>query len=152
MICLIKSRDSQNTMRIPGFCSTYEVHRQHGFNKSVATVYANRMRSRKKSFRFKKLEKKEARTEGVASAPIVYSFLKNETKVFLTFVPHSFDVYRSIFMTYLYYATSSYFYLLGTYPVVDILHNVGFLPYNDTYQKKSRYGVFSPTSLLVFFS
>ena len=50
-------------MRIPGFCSTYEVHRQHGFNKSVATVYANRMRSRKKSFRFKKFEKKEARTE-----------------------------------------------------------------------------------------
>ncbi|HJG21563.1 MAG TPA: hypothetical protein K8V64_00580 [Enterococcus durans] len=27
---------------------------------------------------------------GVASAPIVYSFLKNETKVFLTFVPRSF--------------------------------------------------------------
>ncbi|MDT2837028.1 hypothetical protein P7H50_09040 [Enterococcus durans] len=27
---------------------------------------------------------------GVASAPIVYSFLKNETEVFLTFVPRSF--------------------------------------------------------------
>lgn len=120
MICLIKSRDSQKTMRIPGFCSTYEVSRQHGFNKSVATVYAKRMRSRQKSI--------------------------------LIFVPHSFDFYRSIFMTYLYYATSSYFYLLGTYPVADILHNAGFLPYNDTYQKKSKYGAFSPTSLLVFFS
>ncbi|MCA6743566.1 hypothetical protein LGV83_11710 [Enterococcus durans] len=28
-------------------------------------------------------------SEGVASAPTVYSFLKNETKVFLTFVPRS---------------------------------------------------------------
>ncbi|HFM9166506.1 TPA: hypothetical protein ACH6DF_002856, partial [Enterococcus faecium] len=28
-------------------------------------------------------------SEGVASAPTVYSFLKNETKVFLTFVPLS---------------------------------------------------------------
>ncbi|KAA9178754.1 hypothetical protein F6X86_07945 [Enterococcus durans] len=27
---------------------------------------------------------------GVASAPTVYSFLKNETKAFLTFVPRSF--------------------------------------------------------------
>ncbi|TVS99785.1 hypothetical protein FNV40_12050 [Enterococcus durans] len=29
-------------------------------------------------------------SEGVASAPTVYSFLKNGTKVFLTFVPRSF--------------------------------------------------------------
>ncbi|MDU1850583.1 MAG: hypothetical protein E6783_10485, partial [Enterococcus durans] len=28
-------------------------------------------------------------SEGVASAPTVYSFLKHETKVFLTFVPRS---------------------------------------------------------------
>ena len=28
-------------------------------------------------------------SKGVASAPTVCSFLKNETKVFLTFVPHS---------------------------------------------------------------
>ncbi|MDT2837662.1 hypothetical protein P7H50_12380 [Enterococcus durans] len=38
-------------------------------------------------------------SEGVASAPTVYSFLKNETKVFLTFIPFSslsVDLYEQV--------------------------------------------------------
>ena len=36
-------------------------------------------------------------SEGVASAPTVYSFLKNETKVFFTFVPRSNEEQHSYF-------------------------------------------------------
>ncbi|MDT2837209.1 hypothetical protein P7H50_10045 [Enterococcus durans] len=43
-----------------------------------------------KNWRKKRLGQKQLLiSEGVASAPTVYSFLNNETKVFLIFVPRS---------------------------------------------------------------
>ena len=46
-------------------------------------------------------------SEGVASAPTVYSFLKNETKVFLTFVPLSFPTFSQVLFSIGFYQEKS---------------------------------------------